>query len=187
MQTNINPIRSKAIEILNKLTDNEIDIQYGSALKDSKGGCSIMRTKSGKLFPRFVRDISINDEFASQVFYRHSLKRLCGVLNVYAQTTPDLIQKTRAEEYLNMYKNIENVYSNKKDDESFDMLVERTVQIMFSSITFSKEYHETIPFRYYRPIEVTSILDIKKLPEINAKRLEMASNRIKNYTMKKDV
>ena len=187
MQTNIDFIRRKAIEILNTLTDSEIDKLFSSAQKDSNGGCTIMHVKTGKLFPRYVRDISISDEFASQVFYRYSLKNVSGILSTYTHATIDQVQKSRAEEYINIYKNIENVYNNKKDDDDFDSLVEKTAHIIFSSIEFSKETKAHIPHRYFTPLDVTSILCIKSLPEIKAKRLEMISNKIKNYTMKKDV
>ena len=187
MQTNIDFIRGKAIEILNTLSDSEIEKQFSSALKDSQGSCTIMHVKTGKLFPRYVRNISISDEFATQVFYRHSLRKISGVLSTYAHSTIDQVQKSRAEEYINIYKNVENVYNNRKDDETFDELVAKSTHIIISSIEFTKETKTCIPHRYFVPLEVTSILTIKSLPEIKAKRLEMASNRIKNYTMKKDV
>jgi hypothetical protein len=179
---------TKALEILEQLSDGEIDRLYGSALKDAEGSCLLLNIKTGKLFPRYKREISISNEYATQVFYRHALKSMSGLLSTYAQSTIDSVQRARAEEYLNIYKNIEHVYSNKKDDENFDAMVQRAAQIMVSSLETTKETNVSIAqSRYVWPIKTTSILDIKKLPDIREKRLESISNRVKNYTMKKDV
>ena len=187
MHTNENYIKSKALEIISKLSDDQIDRTYGSALKDSEGACTISHVKTGKFFPRYTRKIEISDEYAKQIFYRYSLKNINGILRAYSASSIDAVQKSRAEEYLNVYKNIENVYSNKNDDENFDFLVQRAVHSIFSSLDFSKECDINIPHRYLRPIETTTILNIKTLPEIKAKRLTAVSNRIKSYSMKKDV
>ena len=188
MQDKNSLMLTKAVEILEQLSDSEIDRLYGSALKDGEGNCLLLNIKTGKLFPRYKREISISDEYASQVFYRHSLKSISGLLIRYTQSTIDPIQKERAEEYLNIYKNIEHIYNNKKDDLNFDAMVQRAAQIIFSSLEFSKEKtSSSIPNRYIWPVKTTTILDIKKLPDIKGKRLESIANRINGYTMKKDV
>lgn len=188
MHENDTYMLTKALKILEQLSDGEIDRLYGSALKDAEGSCLLLNIKTGRLFPRYRREINISNEYASQVFYRHSLKSINGLLTTYTQSAIDATQRSRAEEYLNIYKNIENVYSNKKDDANFDALVQRAAQLIFSSIEFSKPTHSSvIPLRHVGPVETTCILDIQRMPDIKAKRLESISNRIKGYTIKKDV
>ena len=135
-------MRNKSREILNSLSDKEIDLSYGSALKDNGGLKNIKTTQRILFITHTKRTLEIDDDYASQVFHRYTLKQINNLLQNYINSTAFPVQKYRAEEYANIIKNIERVYSSRKDDEVFDSLVRRVTYIMFSSLSLSKEKDE---------------------------------------------
>lgn len=179
-----NYMRSKSQEILNSLSDKEIDLTYGSSLKDN-GGLTNTKIVERRFFVTHTkRTLELSDEYASQVFHRYTLKEINNLLQNYIKSTPYPIQKSRAEEYSNIIKNIERVYSSKKDDEAFDLLVRRVTFIVFSSLSLSKEKEEQA-VGLTRDLSKATILDITRLADLKEKRLQIASGKIQEYTFSK--
>lgn len=178
-------MRNKAKEILDNLSDKEIDLSYGSALKDNGGLKNIKTTQRILFITHTKRTLEIDDDYASQVFHRYTLKQINALLQNYINCTAFPVQKHRAEEYSNIIKNIERVYSSRKDDELFDSLVRRVTYIIFSSLSLSKEKGEEQTTGITRDLSKVSILEITKLAELKEKRLLVAAEKIQGYTFGK--
>ena len=162
-----NYIRTKSYNVLDALSDKDIEIQYGSYLKDN-GGLTIIKKQTRRFFVTHTeRRLEISDEYASQVFYRYTIKQFNRILQRHISQTAYPLQKARAEEYSNILKNIEIVYNNRKDTESFDSLVKRTLTIMLSSLELTKEKNE--PSGLSRDLENAYILEIRSMAEIKNK------------------
>jgi len=187
MDTNgtMNYMRSKAKELLEPLSDKKIDLTYGSSLKENGGLNSIKTVQKVLFITHTTRRLEISDDYASQVFYRYTLKQINALLQQYINNTVYPVQKSRAENYSNIIKNIERVYSSRKDDETFDLLVRRATFIIFSSLSLSKERDEETSAGLTRDLSKTSILDITKLADLKEKRLQITADKIQSYTVAK--
>ena len=178
-------IRSKAREILENLTNNEIEKCYSSHLKEYGGFLPFKLVKKG-VFSRNGRYLDISDEYASQVFYRYTLKEICALLNVYKSVPLDDDQIIKTEEYINLYKNVENIYNRKKDDSSFDEMVKDAVNIILSSLKFNSEKEINLDAVNTHSFKTLEIASIKDLSDVKKQKFSLINERIKIY-LKNDI
>ncbi len=172
----------KAIEILSKLSPKDIEKYYGSHAKDC-GELSI--TKERKFLFKQEKSINITDNYARQVFYRYTLRNVNNLLNSYIQENEDFTQTRKAELYINIYKNIELVYNNKRDDDDFDKAIKKITCLIVNSLELEKSRvsYSQVGIIYgqdYSKITYIKPLTIKK--QVEFKNLE---EFIQKYTLSK--
>ena len=175
-------LKERALEILGDLSDKDIEKYYSSYLSEN-GGLSITTSKSkGALFFKRNRTLEVTDEFSRQVFYRYTLKKINELLSEFTIRSSSSEQIEKAESFINIYKNVERVYNNRKDNSDFDSYVRRITHLIYSSLVIEED-DSLIHVKSMHNIGAVSIKRIMLMPSFKEQKFKDLSALIKNSTM----